>query len=332
MLLIKKLFFTAVTVAAAFTTFAADGDGFSYLPEFHGAIRSRWEADTRTGDQRFQVRNARLSIGGNVAPSISYFFQTDLCDRGKIKILDAWGRMQITKGLLFQAGQFRMPFGVEAFYAPANYYFSNLAFMADQVMNYRAVGAKVGYTLPRTPLTLEFGAFNPTPIGEHNVWNRTLAYSGKALMKFSGGWTLSTGYASIRPGGTRANLIDAYAGYSRGHWLVAGEYIWEHYCNRDYKDVHSYLIFADWHKAVDWGVFNRWSIQARFDGMTDHFSITQAGDVFDAARDRVTVGSTLTYQYKKVNADVRLNYEKYVKWDGDGKSPDRFVAELIIHF
>ena len=223
--LIKKIFLTAVTAAAALSTFASDDDAFSYLPEFHGAIRSRWEADTRTGDQRFQVRNARLSIGGNVAPSISYFFQTDLCDRGKIKILDAWGRLQITKGLLFQAGQFRMPFGVEAFYGPANYYFSNLAFLADQVMNYRAVGAKVGYTLPRTLLTLEFGAFNPTAIGEHNVWNRTLAYSGKALMKFGDGWTVSAGYASIKPGATRANLIDGYAGFNRGHWLVAAEYI-----------------------------------------------------------------------------------------------------------
>lgn len=327
----KKIFLAAVATAASLSAFAADG-GFSYMPEFHGAIRARWEAETRTGDQRFQVRNARLSIGGNIAPSVSYFFQTDLCDRGKIKILDVWGRMEITKGLYFQAGQFRMPFGVEAFYGPANYNFSNRAFLAKQVMNYRAVGAKVCYTLPRTPLTLEFGGFNPTAIGEHNVWNRTIAYSGKALMKISDAWKVSAGYASIRPGATRANLVDAYAGFSEGHWMVAAEYIWEHYCRRDYKDVHSYLIFADWHKAVDWGVFNRWSIQARYDGMTDHFSITPDSDVFDAARQRVTLGSTLTYQYKKVNADVRLNYEKYVRWDGAGKSPDRFVAELIIHF
>ena len=308
---------------------------FSYVPVFHGAIRSRWELNTQNGDNRFQVRNARLSLEGKVASSISYFIQTDLCDQGSMKILDAWGKFGIIDGLYVQAGQFRMPFGVEPFRAPANYIFANRSFMGKQMMNYRAVGGKVGYTLPKTPLTIEAGMFNPTSIGNHAVWNRTVAYSGKLTYTLPDGFSLSAGYASIKPNDKRANLIDACLIWQNKNWLVQGEYMFEHYTKNVYDDAHSYVVFADWHKPVNCGVFNQWSIQARLDGMTDHYQLTTGkDDVHDQGRQRVTIGSTLTYKYKMVHADVRLNYEKYFAWDF-GKMPgdlDRLVAEIVVRF
>lgn len=315
------------------TTSAPTEPKFSYIPTFHGAIRPRWEIDTRTGDQRFQVRNARFSIEGKVMPQIGYFVQLDLCDQGKIKILDAYGKFDLVKGLTLQAGQFRMPFGVEPFRAPANYYFANRSFMAKQVMNYRAVGAKLSYTLPKTPLTIEAGAFNPANMADHNVWSKTVAWSAKALYNLPAGFSLSAGYASIKPGERRANLIDGFAGWENKNWLVCAEYMYEKYCNAKHKDAHSYLAFVDWHIPVKWWLFNRWSVQARYDGMTDHYSLAQTGDdTFDAARQRVTIGSTLTYTFKAVHADFRLNYEAYTQWKGEGKSPDRFVAEIVVRF
>lgn len=305
---------------------------FNYIPTFHGAFRGRFEADAHSGDQRFEVRNARVSMEGGVAPTISYKVQVDLCDQGKMKILDAYGRLDLSKEVYFQGGQFRMPFGVEAFRGPANYYFSNRSFIAKQVMNYRAVGAKLGYKVSNLPLTVEAGVFNPTAIGEHNVWNRTLAYSGKLVWTIDKQWTAATGYASIRPGEQRANLIDAALGYKDENWYIQGEYMYEHYCNDAFKDCHSYAVFADWHRPCQVGVFNQWSVQMRYDGMTDHMSLSGTGSTFDAARDRLTIGSTLTYKYKKLRADVRLNYEKYTKWDEEGASPDRIVAEMVISF
>ena len=353
----KKLIFPILLVASAFTGGAtesgepsaenagkpaetpvqksddkeAEKENFSFVPRIHGALRARWELDTRTGDNRFQVRNARVSLEGKVAPSIDYYIQTDLCDRGKMKILDAWGRFRIIKGLTIQGGQFRMPFGVEPSRAPSNYIFANRSFMGKQVMNYRAVGGKVAYAIPKVPLTVEAGVFNPKAIGDHEVWQRTVAYSAKALYKLPAGFSVSVGYASIRPAGKRANLIDGFVSWQDSHWLIAGEYMYENYCNSSYKDVHSYVAFADWHMPVKCGVFNQWSVQGRFDGMTDHFSLGSE-DVFDAERHRFTIGSTLTYKYKFVHADIRLNYEKYLSWKGEGKSPDRLVAELVIRF
>ena len=45
-----------------------------------------------------------------------------------------------------------------------------------------------------------------------------------------------------------------------------------------------------------------------------------------------TIGSTLTYTYKAVHADVRLNYEKYFDYKEGGYSPDVFVTEVVFRF
>lgn len=318
--------------ATALGAVAAEKD-FSYMPDFHGVLRTRWEMDTRSGAQRFQVRNARVSMAGRIAPSVDYFFQTDLCDAGKMKILDAWGRFRIVRGLTVQAGQFRMPFGVEPFRAPANYIFANRSFIGKQVMNYRAVGAKVAYTLPRTPLTLEAGVFNPTSIGDHNVWSKTAAWSAKALWRLPAGFAISAGYASIQPAQTRANLIDGCLTWENSHLLIAGEYMYKHYCCNAHKEAHSYAAFIDWHIPVKAGIFNQWSLQGRVDGMTDHFELaTGKKDTFNPERHRATIGTTLTYRYKALHADIRLNYENYFDGKGCAATTDRFVTELVVRF
>ncbi|MDE5572770.1 MAG: porin, partial [Muribaculaceae bacterium] len=74
-------------------------DSVNLIPEIHGVIRTRLEVETDGWVNRFQVRNARLNVGGKVAPVISYFVQFDACDRGKMTFLDAWGRFDITKSV-----------------------------------------------------------------------------------------------------------------------------------------------------------------------------------------------------------------------------------------
>lgn len=318
-------------LATASVAVAADGD-FSYIPEVHGTVRARWEMDTRNGSQRFRVRNARLSVGGYVAPSIDYFVQAEFNDEDHLLLLDAYGRFRIVKGLTVQAGQFRMPFGVESFRAPNNYYFANRSFMGKQMMNYRALGAKVTYAIPSTPLTLDFGGFNPVSLHKGAKYSKTLAYAGKASCKLPAGFKVTAGYASIKPDTHRANLIDACLEWSNKNILVVGEYMYERYCHKFYPDAHSYVAFVDWHKSVNWGVFNRWSIQGRMDGLTDHYQLVTGKESFNHKRNRATIGSTLTYSYKALHADVRLNYEKYFNWKGGDAVSDCFVAELVVRF
>lgn len=327
----KHLIALSLVAAATLSVAAADEEKFSYVPNIHGAVRARWEAQTQSGDWRFQVRNARFTVDGKIAPSIDYFIQTDLCDQGKMKILDVYGRFRIVKGLSVQAGQFRMPFGVETFRAPQNYIFANRSFMGKQMMNYRAVGAKATYAIPKTGLQLEAGVFNPKAIGDQEGWHNTAAYSAKALYTLPAGFKLSGGYASIKPSDVRANLADGCLTWENKHWLVAAEYMYEHYVQDAFNDAHSYVVFADYRHPVKAGVFNQWSVQARFDGLTDHHSLAASHDN-TSARSRLTVGATMTYSYKAFHADVRANYEQYLQWQGTGKRPNLFVAELVVRF
>ena len=76
-----------------------------YLPEVHGTIRAKYEYQTTMGAGRFEVRNARVSVTGNVLPSVAYKAEIDLSDEGQIKMLDAYARLFPTKGLTVTAGQ-----------------------------------------------------------------------------------------------------------------------------------------------------------------------------------------------------------------------------------
>ena len=328
----KTLAISAIALAAA-SSAAAQGDDFSYSPELHGVIRARWEMNTNTGDQRFRVRNARLSVGGKIHPSISYFFQTEY-DNSMMQILDAYGKFDIVKGLYIQGGQFRMPFGVDPFRAPANYIFANRSFIGNQVMNYRAVGAKLGYAVPKTPLTLEFGVFNPYTIkfSGGQKWGKDVAYAGKATLKLPEGLQLVAGYGSIKPNeqGIRANLIDAAVVWEGTNVLASAEYMYKHYCGLNLDNTNAYVAYVDWHKPVSLGAFNRWSVQGRFDGMNDHLFIDS--QTFQPERMRLTLGTTLTCAYKAVHADVRLNYEKYFDYKENGYAPDMLVIETVFRF
>lgn len=145
-----------IVCAIAPSVSAADTET-NYKPQIHGSFRGRYEMETRDGYSRFQVRNARMSVQGSVAPTIDYFVQVDFSDAGKFKFLDAYGRIALGRGWKIQAGQFRMPFGVEPFRAPSNYLFSNRSFLGKQGFNYRQVGAKLVFdtNVGALPLTLE---------------------------------------------------------------------------------------------------------------------------------------------------------------------------------
>lgn len=318
-------------------------DWLKYLPTVHGTVRPRMEMEFGHGlptAARFQVKNARLSLEGSVGNFVDYMFNTDFCDQGKITILDVWARVNAPKGLSFQMGQFRLPFGVDPFRGPNNYIFANRSFIGKQVCNIRGVGFQIGYKAKGFPLTVEAGIFNPTPIGDHIIWTTKFAYAAKV------GYTLdrvklATGFQSLRPDGVRANLFDVAATWTpSSRWIVEAEYMYKHYVHRAHKPVNSWLVWADYKLPIKAWMFNRLSFQGRFDGMTDHSTGARGSEghlvTNHPFRNRVTVGSTISW-IKSANlfADIRVNYEKYFYHSdatiaqGDG---DKFLVELVVRF
>ena len=96
-----------------------------YLPEIHGTIRGKYEYQTETSESRFEVRNARFSVSGNVHPIVAYKAEIDLSDEGSIKMLDAYARVFPVKDLNFTIGQMRVPFTIDAHRSPHQQYFAN---------------------------------------------------------------------------------------------------------------------------------------------------------------------------------------------------------------
>ena len=88
------------------------------VPEIHGTVRGKYEYQTSTNAQRFQVRNARVSATGKVLPIVSYKAEIDLCDEGVIKMLDAYARVTPLKGFDVTIGQMRVPFTIDAHRSP----------------------------------------------------------------------------------------------------------------------------------------------------------------------------------------------------------------------
>lgn len=337
-----RLLTACVALVAASGLHAAEmpDSTFSYKPRFHATLRARWEVETHGGLQRFQVRNANISAEGNMTRWADYFIYGDLCDRGSIKLLDAWARMRYDRyGLFFQAGQMRMPFGTDISRGPHNYYFANRSFIGMQINNFRGVGAKLGWSMPMAPLTIEAGMFNTTPTGNHMVWNHGVNYSFKATAE-SHGWLASAAFLSVKPYGFRSNLVDVTLSWSDARWHVEAEYVRQHYCGDAHKPTDGYMAMADYTLPLPMSWFNRLSFQGRFDGMTAHSDLLpdDTGHLTDTdpSRKRVTLGATMKYlRAASAYVALRLNYEKYF-YDSGTEAPlgkgDKFLAELVFNF
>lgn len=319
--------------------FASFAEGIDYMPQIHGTFRGKYEMETEDGVSRFQVRNARLSVSGNILPVIDYYIQFDACEKGKMRFLDAWCRMKLSESFKIQAGQFRKPFGVDAFRAPADQFFANRSFIAKQVGNVRGVGLKLVYLHKSLPLTLEGGVFNTKAVDDQESFKSGVSLAFRGMYKL-GNMTFVGGWQTMKPSVTRIELYDATVNWTYDRWFIEGEYMYKHYSDMPNPNCHAYNAQVQYKMPVKLGVFNQASFQARFDGMTDHSNgIDTDGEgylaVSDVARNRATVGTTITYKYKSVHADIRLNYEKYFyhsDFTPTEGNRDKVVAELVVRF
>ena len=299
-----------------------------YLPEIHGTIRGKYEYQTETSESRFEVRNARFSVSGNVHPIVAYKAEIDLSDEGSIKMLDAYARVFPVKDLNFTIGQMRVPFTIDAHRSPHQQYFANRSFIAKQVGNVRDVGFTAGYTNKGGfPFILEGGLFNGSGLTNQKEWHKTLNYSIKAQLLPNKNWNLTLSTQMIKPENVRINMYDAGIYYQNDRFHIEAEYL--------YNAVNSFINYDLPLKKV----FNKISFLVRYDMMTDHSDgkmdeTTKALIINDYARHRVTGGITLSLS-KAFIADLRLNFEKYFyKNSGVPKESerDKIVIEFMTRF
>lgn len=311
-----------------------------YLPEIHGTIRSKYEYQTEMGAGRFEVRNARISITGNVLPMVAYKAEIDLSDEGQIKMLDAYARLFPIKDFTVTAGQMRVPFTIDAHRSPHQQYFANRSFIAKQVGNVRDVGVTLGYKLgTEVPVTLEGGLYNGSGLTNQKEWHKEVNYSAKAQFLFAKKLNLALSIQSIQPEEVRVNSYDIGAFYESGRFHIEGEYLYKTYADNAYDHVHAVNSFINYDLPLN-KVFTKMSFLARYDMMTSQ-SDGKATDketgaliTTDYKRHRVTGGITFSLG-KAFQTDLRLNFEKYFYAKNSiakESEQDKIVLELMVRF
>lgn len=341
----KHIAILALCLALPLAAMAEDGEKkkVDYRPEFHGTVRAKYEYQPEVNAGRFQVRNARISVSGNVAPIVAYKAEIDLSDEGQIKMLDAYTRITPLKDVDFTIGQMRVPFTIDAHRSPHQQYFANRSFIAKQVGDVRDVGLALDYSFDKIPLKLEGGLFNGSGLTDQkDYWTRSLNFSAKAQYMLPFGLTLQGSVQKISPTGGAIYLYDGGMTLQRGRWIVEAEYMRKHYSRGNFPNVNAVDAFVCYGLPLR-GPFHKLSFLARFDMMDDHSEGVLAKDestgleylpIDDGARKRITGGMTLSF-VRQFHADLRLNYEKYFYDDISRALPserDKIVLELVVHF
>lgn len=343
----KRFFILVILSLAAFVLATAQNDSIQnkkwkfFIPEFDGTVRAKYEYQPQMGASRFQVRNARFSINGKVHKIASYKLEIDLSDQGKIRMLDAYARLTPIKGGSFTIGQMRVPFTIDAHRSPHQQYFANRSFIAKQVGDVRDVGFTLAYTFQDFPLTLQGGLFNGfddiTEDGQKR-WTKKANYSVKAEIFPVKGFNITLSSQKIAPLNSNIFMHDAGTYVEFCNFHIEGEYLYKHYADGKFKDVHSVDAFINYDIPLK-KVFQKISILCRYDMMTDHWDGVTLDDeghaiMSDSKRHRITAGTTLSLA-KPFRADLRINYEKYMYGDGaiiDESEQDKITFEVMLRF
>lgn len=323
-----------------------DEKSFANTPKIGGTIRSKYEYQTEEGEGRFEVRTARVNVTGQITPQVSYKAEIDLCDEGKIKMLDAYTRIKPWSTLQLTIGQERVPFTIDAHRSPHQQYFANRSFIAKQVGNVRDVGAEIGYTWNvGFPIIVNAGIFNGSGLTDQkDYWTKGVNYSAKAQLIFPNvNLVLST--QKTKPSDVTVTMYDGGLTFHRGGFIAEAEYLYKHYSRNAFRDVHAFDGFVCYDLPIrnPKSIIQKVSPLARYDFMSDHSDGTRYGGSYtepgalkinDYKRHRATFGVTLSLA-KPFISDIRINFEKYFYGkDAIAKTSekDKIVVEFMTHF
>ena len=339
----KRILFILVFVwCAIHLASAQDGntvETVDFKPKIQGTIRGKFEYQPEIDASRFQVRNARFCITGQVHPTVNYKAEIDLSDEGTIRMLDAYTQLTSYKNLEFTIGQMRVPFTVDAHRSPHQQHFANRSFIAKQVGNVRDVGAMAGYSLAGAlPIIAEAGAFNGSGLTEQKVWHKTMSYSAKIQFLFIPGMNLTLSAQSLKPENVRMSLFDVGFFYQFCNFHLEGEYLFKSYDEHLFVNVHAWNSFINYDLRLK-KVFEKISFLIRYDRMTNNnngYADTETSQlkITDYRRQRLTGGITLSIS-KPFISDIRINYEKYYYPSAaipKESERNKFVIELMTRF
>lgn len=305
----------------------AQRDSTSYIPKVGGVIRAKFEYNSSTGKNRFEVRNARFQLFGNVTKIFSYKAEVDLSDEGQIKMLDAYVRFTPVKNLAFTLGQMKIPFSTDNLRSPGTLNFSNRSFIAKRICkDLRDIGFMVTYAKEDGPLpfALHLGVFNGAGIN-NPAWVKSNNYGGRFELGPFKGAGLTGSYYTGKVSGKSSDMFNFGFNYRYKHFYFDTEYAQKHTTDTT-GSFSSNALFAYvlYEIPIKKGILRNIIPAFRYDFYTADMS---DGIVQPA---RLTTG--LTFGFHKITwADIRVSYEKYLyqnQTDLDDKATVEFIARF----
>jgi hypothetical protein len=283
-----------------------------YTPHISGLIKTKWEYcfDDNTG--RFDVRNARLKIGGILNRIVDYGMQMDYSAHGKFSFLDGYLRLKPCSNLTLWIGQFIVRFSENYVISQYQNVFSNRSFVAKFINpDARDIGMQLDYRITNLPLTVHLGLYNGSGINNPQ-WQK----SPFALIRLVYG-TMDGFRVGVKYHGGKTALDDRIANYGFDLRYSGESYTLEtEYVVKDsvYTDVYlsSGYIQGTYILPVKGNLARYLTPTVRVDGM--------GYGVFDNGFDvcRATAGFNIGLAVNRMDAEIRFNYEYFMKENESG--------------
>ncbi len=355
---------TVIAVGISLSASVAASAQTDYKPDIFGVIKARFEICTDNGDHRFNVRNSRFGVQGNVSRSMRYRAQIELSSEGKLDVLDSYIAYKVGRFEL-SVGQQQYRFSTELDRGASRNLFANRSFIGKFLTQYygteaddgravpvlksigsRDIGALASYRFDGdTPVRLLAGIFNgeginnPEWTGSVNVVaslriGAEKGFGGSASF-YTGNTPLSTRAAMV--GGKletvkyRQNIRmwDAELRYIGDKFLIEAEF-----AQRLLDKNRNRLLTA----AVVHGMYHFMLPENSFAEMVSPLLSWDYGDnikyidkltgaLAGFTAHRIRAGVTVGFAGKILQSEIRFNYEHYFL----RKKPADFSANNLLH-
>jgi len=332
-------FLFVVNVSLAFGQYA-DSSAISALRKsirYDGVIKAKWEASANDGSMRFNIRNSRLGIRGDVSEYVSYRVQMEFSNEGVFAPLDLFGVLKPTNRLSISLGQLSIPFENQYIISPSEMMFANRAFVGKFfTLGTRDIGAVVRYDFPLNafPLEGEIGIFNGGRINNPQ-WTKRPSYAARLIAGRMDGFRTSAKLYHYTGETIEMMLWGADVHYANRRLRLEAE-IMSRTAHTTSPDLFGTYIQGTY-------IFNL-NAPKMFHSICPTFRWDAMGyNVIDSGLDvnRLTFGINFGLDLKPFDSTLRINYEQYFVRNGyfpEFDNRDRHVSdnkatiELLIRF
>jgi len=275
--------------------------------KFDGVIKTKLEISADSGWMRFNIRNSRLGLRGDIGNYISYRVQVELSNEGSFAPLDLHGILKPAKGLSISLGQLSVPFENQYIIAPAEMLFANRAFVGKFFTpGSRDIGAVLKYNFPLKafPLEMEIGVFDGNRINAPQ-WTEKPSYAARLIAGSMDGFRSSA--KIYRYNGETVEML---------LWGVDVHYATEQLClEAEIMNRTAHTTTPDLFGAYIQGtyifylknpkMFHNIGPALRWDAMG--YEVAKRG----LAVNRLTFGINFGLNVKPFDSTLRINYEQY---------------------